>query len=383
MKTTRLTQATAIALAMLAAGQAAATPAAASAPKKPAAERKASPAAAKKDAAPAAAAPAAAAQAKPSGAFARVGDSVIGWDEYNAAMLAAMRAKYYHGKPPEKEIAQLQREVADQVVERVLLLREANERGLKADSAEIQKTIKAYDERYASSEQWVKNRDKMIPSLTMKLEQDSLLQQLEKTVRGVARPEEKDVRAYYEANAAKFTEPEQIRVGVILLKVPPTSASAAWVKAFDDATEILKALKGGADFATLAKEKSQDDSAKNGGDLGYLHKGMLPEGLEDVLARMKVGELSEPTQVLEGIAVLRVIDRKEAKLNPFERVKGRAADLLQRDRSDRTWKDMVAGLKKKTPPQIDQSQFLPLAEKPDASATGSHAMLPGQPAQKK
>lgn len=309
-------------------------------------------------AAPAAAAAAPAAKA----IFARVGDAVVTQDEYNAAFNAASRGKFYHGKPPEAEIAALQREVGDQLVSRILLVREAKARGFKADPAEIQKTVQSYDQRYAGSEQWKKSRETMLANVIPRLEEDSILVQLEKAVRNVPKPSLKEVRAYYAAHPEKFTEPEQLRVAVILLKVDPSSPTTVWIKADEEAREIATKLRGGADFATLARTRSADGSAQQGGDMGYLHSGMLPDGTQQVLNAMKVGEISNPVQLLEGMAVFRLTDRKVAKLNSFEAVQNRAQDLLQRDHADQAWSKLIAELKKKTPAQIDQSRFLPLAD---------------------
>lgn len=298
--------------------------------------------------------------------FAKVGDAVITQEEYNVAFGAAARSKFFHGRPPEGGVAALQREVGDQMIARILLVREAKHRGIKPDQSEIQKTITTYEQRYAASEQWKKTREQVLPKLTARLEEDSLLTQLEKTVRNVPKPAQSEVRAYYAAHPEKFTEPEQLRVSVILLKVDPSSPSATWVKANEEALGLVKKLQGGADFAELARQHSADASAPKGGDMGYLHGGMLPEGTQQVLNAMKPGENSNPVQVLEGMAVFRLTDRKQAKLNSFEKVQTRAQDLLQRDQSEQAWSKLIAELRKKTPAQIDDSQFLPLAEKAGA-----------------
>ena len=65
--------------------------------------------------------------------FARVADSVILQKDYDDAFAVAARSKFYHGKAPENEVAKLQREVADKLVVRVLLLREAKRRGIAPD----------------------------------------------------------------------------------------------------------------------------------------------------------------------------------------------------------------------------------------------------------
>lgn len=294
--------------------------------------------------------------------FARVGDSVISLDEYNARFAAASRGKFYHGKPPEGEIAVMQREVANQMVERILLLREAQQRKLRADQAEIQKSVQTYEQRYAGSPQWKATKEQALPALIVRLEQDNLLGQIEKTVRGSVKPTAKQVKAYYGANLDKFTEPERLRASVILLKVDPSSPVTAWAKTEEQAKALTKRARAGENFSALSKQYSQDDSAQQGGDLGYLHGGMLPEGGEDVIAKMKVGETSDPFRVLEGIAILRLTDRKAPIRHEFEEVKVRAEELTQRDLGDAAWSAFLAQLKLKTKIQIDQTRFLPLSK---------------------
>jgi len=323
---------TALALALLAAGGASAAPAA--------------------PAAPAAAAP----------VLAKVGDTVITVDEFNAAFVMAARNKFFHGKPPANDIAALQREVSDQLVARILLVKEAKQRGIKPDAGEIQKTLDGYERQYGGSENWKKNRDKMLASVKGRLEEDSVLAQLEKSVRFAPPPTEKEVRAYYAANPQKFTEPEQVRVSLILLRVDPSSPTEVWLKADAETHDILKKLQAGEDFATLAKKYSKDASSAQGGDIGYVHDGMLPRGAHEIVKAMKVGEVSNPVQLLEGMGLIKLVDRRTPKLSPFEKVENRARDLLIRDRSDQAWARLIADLKKKTPTHVDQSQFLPLAE---------------------
>lgn len=301
--------------------------------------------------------------------FAKVGDSVITQDEYNAAFSVAARGKFYHSKPPDSEIAVLQREVSDQLVAGILLLREAKSRGMRPDAAEIEKKVQSYEQRYAGSEQWKKTRAQALPPLVARLEQDSLLSQLEKTVRTSVKPNEKEVKAYYAAHQAQFTEPEQLRVSVILLKVDPSSHSASWVKADEQAQAIAKRARAGEDFAALARQHSGDESAQKGGDMGYLHGGMLPEGTQEVLAKLKTGEVSDSVRLLQGHAVFRLADRKAARLHEFDSIKVRAQELTQREQANGAWTAFVADLKTKTPAKIDPSRFLPLAEKSNAPAT--------------
>jgi parvulin-like peptidyl-prolyl isomerase len=96
--------------------------------------------------------------------------------------------------------------------------------------------------------------------------------------------------------------------------------------------------------------------------MGYLHGGMLPDGSQEALEKMKVGTVSEPLRLLEGYAVFRLVDRKPPVVHAFDEVKVRAKELTQRDQATAAWESFVKALKAKTAVQIDQSRFLPLSK---------------------
>lgn len=305
-----------------------------------------------------AAAPPAAALAK--GPFATVGDVVITAADYQRALAAAMRRKYYHAKPPEDEYPKFQREVGDDIVNRVLLLAEARRRGVQPDQAKIKATVAGYDAQYKSSANWQANRDKMLASVVPQLEGESQLDRLEKFVKTVPEPSEAVAREYYERNKPLFVEPEQVKLSVILLKVDPSSTQAVWNGAMNEARAIHKRLVGGADFKELARLHSGDVTAAKGGEMDYTHRGMLPEAVHGVVDQLQPGQLSEPVQLLEGVAVLRLEDRRVSTQRSFEQVRARAADLWQRQEGEARWKKLIAELRQATPIRIDESQYVPL-----------------------
>jgi parvulin-like peptidyl-prolyl isomerase len=144
---------------------------------------------------------------------------------------------------------------------------------------------------------------------------------------------------------------------VILLKVDPSSPQAAWNAAHEEARRIRQRLAAGADFAELAKLHSGDLSAGRGGDMGYIHRGMLPAPVQAVVDGLAPGAISAPVQVLEGVAILRLEDRKVARQRSFDEVRERAGDLWQRAEADAAWKALIADLRKRTSIRIDESQF--------------------------
>jgi parvulin-like peptidyl-prolyl isomerase len=261
---------------------------------------------------------------------------------------------------------EVRREVADGLVDKALLIAEAEKRGVPVDEAEIKATLDGYEQRYGNSPNWAATREKALPEIKRELTNQQLLANIERQVRAIPDPDEAAVRAFYDANNPLFTEPERIRVAVILLKVDPSASKKERDQVREEGRSIHERLVKGADFAELAKIHSADASAANGGDLGYLHRGMLSEALHNNIDSMKPGDLSESLDVLDGVAIFKLLERQSAKLRDYPDVRGRAAELLKREQSDQAWKRFVADLR-------SQATIERLARYPGEAAPSSGA----------
>lgn len=185
----------------------------------------------------------------------------------------------------------------------------------------------------------------MVAALRERFEQDSLLESLEAEMRRVDAPDEAVLRAFYDDNPELFTEPAQNRIAVILLAVAPSGGAPAWQAAREEAARIIERLAEGADFAELAGLHSSDSTADKGGDMGYLHEGMLSPDAEAAVAKLDVGGISEPVRVLEGIAVFKLVDRRPEELRSFTDVRGRAGELWVRQAGEARWQQLVSDLR--------------------------------------
>ncbi len=309
---------------------------------------------------PAASAPPAAASAAAVKApFATVGDTVVTAADYQRALAVAMRRKYYHAKPPEAELAKFKRDVGDEVVNRVLLLAEARRRGVQPDTEKIKATVAGYDAQYKNSPNWQANRERMLASVLPQLESESVLERFEKIVRQGPEPTPEALKAYYDQHRELFVEPEQVKLSVIVLRVDPSSPQARWNATQAEMKRIHQRLLAGTDFAELARLHSDDRSGPNGGAMEYTHRGMLPEAVQGVIDKLAPGAMSEPVQLLEGWAVLRLDGRKPALPRAFEQVKQRAAELWQREQAELRWKQLIAELRQRTPVRIDETHYAP------------------------
>ena len=75
---------------------------------------------------------------------------------------------------------------------------------------------------------------------------------------------------------------------------------------------------GRADFAKLAREHSQDASAVEGGDLGWISPGMFVPEFEEVMNKLQPGQMADPTVSRFGVHLIQVLERREAPLSERE-----------------------------------------------------------------
>jgi peptidyl-prolyl cis-trans isomerase C len=149
---------------------------------------------------------------------------------------------------------------------------------------------------------------------------------------------EKKVRDAVTEAQAKAAYNEQIA------KIPPepeVRARHILVKTEQEAKDLVKQLKGGADFTELAKKSSDGPSAATGGDLGYFSHGQMVKQFEDVAFALKPGQISDPVQTEFGWHVIKVEDKRNRPVPSFDEVK----DQLMASLVQNQLKTIVQGLR--------------------------------------
>ena len=147
----------------------------------------------------------------------------------------------------------------------------------------------------------------------------------------------------YDEAVKQIGQQEEVHARHILIRAPEGDAKAsAAAKAKIEA--IIARLKKGEDFATVAKEVTEDPSGKaNGGDLGYFTKDQMVPQFSKVAFELKKGEISGPVQTQFGWHVIKVEDKRVKPAPKFDEVKAQIenyvtrkaqADLVQKLRTE-------------------------------------------------
>lgn len=271
--------------------------------------------------------------------FATVNGVDITLRDFHGAYANYLRQNFYHGQVPVQRLQEAKDEVATKLIEAILFREEVKRQKIEPDTEAIEKQLTAYDSRYAANPNWQQTRVTALAGLREYLSEQSRFERLEKQVKNIPASTDEEVMRFYRERSELFTEPEKLRLHSILLHVDPSSTVNVWDAAREEAAGIVKRLRAGADFEETARMRSRDKSSAAGGDMGYLHRGMLPEGLHERIDKMALGEISDPIDVLEGVAIFRLDDRKVAKLRDFADVVGRVRELLLRERQTKAWND--------------------------------------------
>jgi peptidyl-prolyl cis-trans isomerase SurA len=151
------------------------------------------------------------------------------------------------------------------------------------------------------------------------------------------------IQAYYEANKAEFVTPEQLKLRMIVLNADPLDANSGdSTKKMAD--EIRDKVKGGADFATMAKTYSMDGTAETGGDWGLIDRKTLNQQLTDVAFALSAGQTSQVVQIGDSFYILYCESKKESGVIPLAEVRDgieKKLEQAQRQKATQRWIDSL------------------------------------------
>jgi hypothetical protein len=129
------------------------------------------------------------------------------------------------------------------------------------------------------------------------------------------------LRAYYDSHKTELITPATVKARHIVVKTRP------------EAQRLLAELREGADFVTLAAERSTDSATRaNGGELGWVPRGVMTPAFESVVFDLKPGQLSDVVETSFGFHVVRVDDVQQPVIPAFEIVKDQLRQRLAAER---------------------------------------------------
>ena len=237
----------------------------------------------------------------------------------------------------------------EKLIDMRLQIQEAKRIGLDVSPDEIKEAIDNIKQKYSLSDKsFQENLTKEgldFESYKKTLSDQILINQfLNKQVKSKIVVSGAEIESQVEAYKASSLNEESFRMRQIFLKKPKDVAERKAVE--EKAAVILQRLQAGEDFSKLAQEFSEDSSAKQGGDLGYVNKNLLAKEFVDALSRMKTGDVSQPFWTDRGLQIIK-LDEKTAPQSTDD-IKEAVKKQLTEQRFIEKYKSLIKDLREKS-----------------------------------
>jgi peptidyl-prolyl cis-trans isomerase D len=142
---------------------------------------------------------------------------------------------------------------------------------------------------------------------------------------------DQQVQQYYQGHQKDYQVPEEVKVRHILIKVDAGADPKVDAAAKQKAEGLLKQIKGGADFAALAKANSDDPGSKEqGGELGMIQRGVTVPAFEKAAFGLEPGQVSDLVKTQFGYHIIKVEEKQTAHLKSLDEVKAQILATLTR-----------------------------------------------------
>jgi parvulin-like peptidyl-prolyl isomerase len=263
----------------------------------------------------------------------KVNGEIVSKTEFEDRQVNALRARpeFANVSPNslelQKAISELTPDLILEVVDELLLIQRGRElefalgdQQFKQILEDIKKSNNITDEAQFQAE--LKQAGMTEADLRRDIERRMMIEQVQRQeVTSKISATEEESRAYFETHRAEFTTPSEIMLREILIEVPSTDRGVNVAQ--DDvarakAEEVRQRLLKGEPFPRLAAEVSNSPSKANGGLIGPIHMDELAPQLQELLSKLKVGDLAEIVRTTRGYQILKLESRTDVKSRTFE-----------------------------------------------------------------
>jgi len=214
-----------------------------------------------------------------------------------------------------KAYKQLRQKALDALIDKELLWQEAVKRGVVISDADVQNQVAQTRQAIGGPEVFARRLADAgfdEASFTEYTRRELAAQQVFTDLIQVGKPDEKQIRAFFEEHRADMSRPEEVQARHILIKVPQGADATTVEAARLRLTEMRVKISQGEDFASVARAGSEDATASQGGDLGSFPRGRMMPEFEAAAFALAPGAVSEPVRTSLGWHLIYLQNHSEA-----------------------------------------------------------------------
>ena len=286
------------------------------------------------------------------GIAAVVNDEIITISEVREAMAfeVAQLAQSYRGEQLREQISATYKETLNNLMNIQLQLARARQMQMSVSDDEIDRQVDALKEQNQISDdqlvQMLKSRGMTLEAYRQQIREGLLVT---KVVNAEVRSRliilDSELQEAYEAREESYRITGTQTVSHILFLLPQRASDDDVAQQRVEAERVLQEIRGGGDFAALARQHSEGPSAERGGLLGTFQANELLPGFDEATTDLQPGEISDVIRTRVGLHIIRLEDRQADSFKSFDDVKEDLQNELLREKTGAKYQEWLEALR--------------------------------------
>jgi peptidyl-prolyl cis-trans isomerase SurA len=284
-----------------------------------------------------------------------VNDEVITMSELNNAFEPYQErfVANYQGPDREKALKETKTTLLDRMINNLLMGQESRKTGITVRDEEVTDAINDMQkQRKISPDEFRKamEREGITLDVYRKDIRDQLMRMklIRRDIKLRVAVTDEEIGEYYRKHREDYEGKESVRIKQILLPLPKEGDPAVKEKLRADADDIHKLLLNGEPFELLSAKFSKGPAAAEGGDIGYIEKGVILPEVEDAAFSLPLNQISGVIESSVGFHIIQVVDRRGAGLKAIENVREEIREKIDRDKREKKFGEWLEELRKKS-----------------------------------
>lgn len=257
----------------------------------------------------------------------------------------------FEGEDLMQRLNETRLKLLNQMIEDRLVFQKAKAMDLKADESEIEEEVDRLKKRYPSEEALEKemaSQGYSLSGLRENIRRQILvrkLQDIEVRSRVVVSPRE--IEEYYKSHISEFEQELRMKLLSITIRKSKEAEEKGLVDevAKKKIQSIETRIRNGEDFASLARQFSEDSHAGEGGQVGWVRKGEFLSSIEKALHDLNQGAISPVLETAAGYHLFRIEEKDPGKVSPLNEVREKIRTILFREKAEKRFKEWMEELK--------------------------------------
>ncbi|MBX3329943.1 MAG: peptidyl-prolyl cis-trans isomerase [Nitrospira sp.] len=262
-------------------------------------------------------------------------------------------SREHHGNDLPQRLKTAEYMALTKLIERRLQLQEAKAKKIEVSDLEVKQALEQMKRQGSPLDITDAN-----PAQTVR-DQLLLMRVVDMQIRGNITVGDSELKRFYQEHRDRFAHPEEYQLSQIIIQ-PRSSDGLA--EGLAKARQAMDDLKRGEKFEDVAMQYSDGANALQGGRLGWVRQGELIPAIEQAVAHLVPGGISNIIEGPEGIRIIRMDDRKPKQFRRFEDVRREIQELVYHQKSEEMYQSWLVDLKNKAYIEIKFDQVADTAQ---------------------